>query len=80
MKSQTWVAHGGVPSRILPGTRLELPRRTLPPLPCLSSPVVTTGNVPPETCMDVQAYLLGPINLVAWDSRDQFMCGGVTSR
>lgn len=41
---------------------------------------MTTGNVPPETCMDVQAYLLGPINLVAWDSRDQFMCGGVTSR
>lgn len=39
---------------------------------CLLSPAATTGKAPPETCMDVQAYLLGPINLAAWDSSGQF--------
>lgn len=69
-----------MPHRSLTGSRLELPRRILLPLPCLLSPAVTTGDGPPEACMDVQAYLLGPINLVAWDSSDQFTCGGLSSR
>lgn len=38
------------------------------------SPVVTAEDTPPETFMDVQAYLLGPINLFFWDSSDQFTC------